>query len=279
MLDTNAANGSPEQSKMNLGSDAGDHHASSTTDHASSSFPYSVTEEMRSEHPFLDALHDQPLPEHHVTTLAAGVVRRASSMVRKSLDGRRSTDVRRSTSRSGPPKPDADNAAPPQKSVDDPQSMTIRSKLQEKVAGKPAEKTKQDKSPVTSLTFQNPWPSFRQTGIIDIMRGLHWGITPEYREALERSKGQLADETWDDVVVRTPDFTEPEALKKGKAVQVTWLGHATTLLRIPGIDRDSGRSFNILFDPIFSERCSPSQMAGPARFTPAPCKVEDLPRE
>lgn len=30
-------------------------------------------------------------------------------------------------------------------------------------------------------------------------------------------------------------------------------------------------------DPIFSHRCSPSQLFGPARFRPAPCQVDDLP--
>ncbi len=72
------------------------------------------------------------------------------------------------------------------------------------------------------------------------------------------------------------------------AARVTWLGHASTLLQLPplsssssaspphaatgsiGDDKEdvSTRSINILFDPIFSERCSPSQSAGPQRFTP-----------
>ncbi|KAN0060083.1 hypothetical protein ACQY0O_008056 [Thecaphora frezii] len=42
-------------------------------------------------------------------------------------------------------------------------------------------------------------------------------------------------------------------------------------------ERIGRRSVNILFDPIFSERCSPSQSAGPQRFTRAPCQVDDLP--
>ena len=51
--------------------------------------------------------------------------------------------------------------------------------------------------------------------------------------------------------------------------QFTWLGHASVLLQVNGV--------NILFDPIFSDRCSPSQIAGPKRFTKAPCQVADLP--
>ena len=43
------------------------------------------------------------------------------------------------------------------------------------------------------------------------------------------------------------------------------------------IDDTRNRSINILFDPIFSKRCSPSQTVGPVRFTEPPCQVEDLP--
>jgi N-acyl-phosphatidylethanolamine-hydrolysing phospholipase D len=50
---------------------------------------------------------------------------------------------------------------------------------------------------------------------------------------------------------------------------VTWIGHATVLVRIAGK--------NILVDPIFSERASPVPFAGPKRIVPAPVDVPDLP--
>lgn len=46
---------------------------------------------------------------------------------------------------------------------------------------------------------------------------------------------------------------------------VTWLGHASVLSQWDG--------WNILADPIFSERCSPSQWFGPKRLRPAPIDV------
>lgn len=45
----------------------------------------------------------------------------------------------------------------------------------------------------------------------------------------------------------------------------------------PVVDNVRDRSFNIIFDPIFSKRCSPSQTVGPIRFTDPPCQAEDLP--
>lgn len=40
-----------------------------------------------------------------------------------------------------------------------------------------------------------------------------------------------------------------------KALQVTWLGHASVLVQLSGL--------SILTDPVFSERCSPVQFMGP----------------
>jgi N-acyl-phosphatidylethanolamine-hydrolysing phospholipase D len=51
---------------------------------------------------------------------------------------------------------------------------------------------------------------------------------------------------------------------------VTWVGHATVLLRVGGM--------SVLTDPHFSERASPVSFAGPKRVVPAVPRLEELPR-
>jgi N-acyl-phosphatidylethanolamine-hydrolysing phospholipase D len=78
-------------------------------------------------------------------------------------------------------------------------------------------------------------------------------------------------------------------------IKATWLGHACFLVELP---RPAGapnvtRGARILFDPVFSDRCSPFQWIGPKRFTrefsllsvdtllmvsiAAPCKLDEIP--
>ena len=51
-------------------------------------------------------------------------------------------------------------------------------------------------------------------------------------------------------------------------VKATWLGHACFLVELPTVVPLS-RGPRILFDPVFSDRCSPSSYAGPKRYTRA----------
>ena len=48
-----------------------------------------------------------------------------------------------------------------------------------------------------------------------------------------------------------------------------WIGHASILVQFDGI--------TVLTDPIFSNRCSPSQLFGDKRYRPPPCEIEELP--
>ena len=50
---------------------------------------------------------------------------------------------------------------------------------------------------------------------------------------------------------------------------VTWVGHATLLLQLDGV--------NLLTDPIWSERASPVSFAGPRRYSAPGLRFEDLP--
>ena len=65
--------------------------------------------------------------------------------------------------------------------------------------------------------------------------------------------------------------TDPAALKANRGEPaVTWIGHASFLLQLGGL--------NVLTDPHFSERASPVQFAGPKRIVALPIDVDELPR-
>lgn len=51
---------------------------------------------------------------------------------------------------------------------------------------------------------------------------------------------------------------------------ITWIGHASVLLQIHGV--------NIITDPHFSERASPLALAGPRRGTSPGIQIQDLPK-
>lgn len=61
------------------------------------------------------------------------------------------------------------------------------------------------------------------------------------------------------------DFAAPPTSGLG----VTWLGHASVFVEL-GASR-------VLFDPVFSERCSPSTLVGPRRLHPPPISAADIP--
>lgn len=62
---------------------------------------------------------------------------------------------------------------------------------------------------------------------------------------------------------------EPDFGGVAEPLAVTWLGHATALVEVDG--------YRILTDPVWSERCSPSDAVGPKRLHPPPVELSALP--
>lgn len=63
--------------------------------------------------------------------------------------------------------------------------------------------------------------------------------------------------------------TKPDERVEGSAIRVTMVGHATLLIQTAGL--------NFITDPVFSNRASPVQFAGPKRVNPPGVAFEDLP--
>lgn len=73
---------------------------------------------------------------------------------------------------------------------------------------------------------------------------------------------------WPGKVVVEPAPTLP-ARVSGNEARVTWVGHATVLIQIAGL--------NILTDPLWAERASPLSFAGPKRVSAPAISLQALP--
>jgi N-acyl-phosphatidylethanolamine-hydrolysing phospholipase D len=105
--------------------------------------------------------------------------------------------------------------------------------------------------------FRNPWPTARTREEGGFLR---W--------QRERRQRELPPNPCPDALpTMEPRIDRPRAAADD--LRITWIGHATFLVQIGGL--------NILTDPQFSHRASPVQFAGPARFTPPPLALSDLP--
>ncbi|KAJ7843211.1 Metallo-hydrolase/oxidoreductase [Mycena olivaceomarginata] len=121
----------------------------------------------------------------------------------------------------------------------------------------------------TPTQFQNPWPSFRKHGMKDFL---------EFALVVPGMTKSLAKEAIAQIPIRKPTWgADPKPVAENvQKIKATWLGHACFLVELPS-SVVGVRGARILFDPVFSDRCSPSQWVGPKRFTPPPCAVEDVP--
>lgn len=115
------------------------------------------------------------------------------------------------------------------------------------------------KSHHTENGFKNPNPNFETKGFWNVI------VWQFQRFQLPNS---LDPSDYPPFPVVGNDGSELNA--NTSKLSVTWIGHATTLIQVDGV--------NILSDPIWSERCSPVSFIGPKRYTPPGIKIEDLPK-
>ena len=67
------------------------------------------------------------------------------------------------------------------------------------------------------------------------------------------------------IPLASPQIYQGEA----SPLAVSWFGHSTALVEIDG--------YRVLTDPVWSDRCSPSDTVGPQRLHPPPVQLEGLP--
>ncbi|KIX03507.1 uncharacterized protein Z518_07060 [Rhinocladiella mackenziei CBS 650.93] len=114
---------------------------------------------------------------------------------------------------------------------------------------------------VKSGGFNNPWPSWQMHGFFTIIGGL----------LARRFKGTAnkPDTTPPTVPVHPPTFL-PSRAGHTSSLRATWLGHACYYVEFPS-------GLRVLFDPVFTARCSPFSWLGPKRYTEMPCQIKDIP--
>ena len=124
-------------------------------------------------------------------------------------------------------------------------------------------------SPPTS--FKNPWSSYKPISLGNAFQA-KFGSHPEKKFVPIPGPEKDGSRSRELVRVRKPTWSED----RKDSLRATWIGHASFLVETPALN-GADRGVRILFDPVFSERTSPSSYFGPKRYTPTPCTIEDLP--
>ncbi|HEX9106406.1 MAG TPA: MBL fold metallo-hydrolase, partial [Longimicrobiales bacterium] len=108
--------------------------------------------------------------------------------------------------------------------------------------------------------FRNPWPGNGSP---------ERGFGALLRWQLERLTGDGVEPNppAGSLPLAPGDVVRPRAATD--ELRVTWVGHSTLLVQIGG--------WNVLTDPVWSERASPVQWAGPARLAPPGLELDELP--
>jgi L-ascorbate metabolism protein UlaG (beta-lactamase superfamily) len=124
---------------------------------------------------------------------------------------------------------------------------------------------------MSSEVFRDPFPTGRWRGpksdhfdgrrFSNLRQVEHVGVTDFVRSDLATGRGRWR------IVDEEPGPPPPTRVARG--LRVTFVGHATLLVQIDGL--------NVLTDPVWGERSSPVSFAGPRRYRAPGIRWEDLP--
>lgn len=95
------------------------------------------------------------------------------------------------------------------------------------------------------------------------------GVEPRTLAEVAKWQWQGGKAKWPQEYPSPFDKAKPDARVEGNDIKITMIGHATLLVQVAGL--------NFITDPVFVERASPVQFAGPKRVNPPGVRFEDLP--
>lgn len=110
--------------------------------------------------------------------------------------------------------------------------------------------------------FDNPFPTWRGQSVMDAIKFMM--LEPNGPRG---PRDQLDLDTY--IPLLKPNFRANNQPGSGD-FRITWIGHSTLLIQVDG--------YNILTDPVFSERASPVQYIGPKRIREPACDIKSLPK-
>lgn len=118
-----------------------------------------------------------------------------------------------------------------------------------------------DQARETGVPFKNNYTGSVDRPLPDLFR---W-IWSAWRDGLPKPPSQPVPVQLPDLAAIVSNSAPASAMQPA----ITWIGHATMLVQAGGL--------NVLTDPMFSERASPVQLAGPKRAQPPGVALHDLP--
>jgi L-ascorbate metabolism protein UlaG (beta-lactamase superfamily) len=109
-------------------------------------------------------------------------------------------------------------------------------------------------------------PNYRDGAFVNLEPASSASLTRQEQFLLVREVigGSSRQHPAEPVPLITPDPSLPIA-----DLAITWYGHSSAVIEVDG--------YRVLADPVWSDRCSPSQTLGPQRLHPVPAPLDALP--